>query len=216
MGTMRLKPASAVSCLGPSGGPLSCLVAAAQPSQSAHDSLCLQEGRTCLMRRWYLQAGVSRFWDQERLPGGQAGPSGPLHSHSNPTTTTAFFPHVHPSNALGHMGRCPRPAIQTLTPPLDYDLTLAPPSRWESPPPDPAGLSCLSPVPLLVGPNQESKEGGPLTVAAPGSFQSGSVRGEVIFSCSLRGLLGCKSQSLLGYGFMCCKLRHRGVPVPAR
>ena len=134
-----------------------------------------------------------------------------------PPTTTAFFPHVHPSNALGHMGRCPRPAIQPLTPPLDYDLTLAPPSRWKSPPsPDPAGLSCLSTGPLLVGPNQESMEGGPLTVAAPGSFQSGSVRGGVIFSCSLWGLLGCKSQSLLGYVFMCCRLRHHGVPVPAR
>ena len=133
-----------------------------------------------------------------------------------PRPTTAFFPHVHPSNALGHMGRCPRPAIQPLTPPLDYDLSLAPPSRWKSPPPsDPAGLNCLSPVPLLVGPNQESMEGGPLTIAAPGSFQSGSVRGGIIFSCSLWGLLGCKSQSLLGYGFMCCRQRHRGVPVPA-
>ena len=133
VGTKRLKPASAVSCLGPSGGPLSCLVAAAQPSLSAHDLLCLQEGRTCLVRRWYLQAGVSRFWDQECLPGGQVGLSVPLHSHSTPPTT-AFFKHVHPSNALGHMGRCPRPAIQPLTPPLDYDLMLAPPSRWKSPP----------------------------------------------------------------------------------
>ena len=132
VGTMLLKPASAVSCLGPSGGPLSCLVAAAQPSQSAQDSLCLQEGGTCLVRRWYLQAGVSRLWNQERLPGGQAGLSGPLHSHSTPPTS-AFFPHVHPSNALGHMGRCPRPAMQPLTLSLDYDLTPAPPSRWKSP-----------------------------------------------------------------------------------
>ena len=51
-----------------------------------------------------------------------------------PRPHPAILPHVHPSNALGHMGRCPRPAIQPLTPPLDYDLTLAPPSPWKSPP----------------------------------------------------------------------------------
>ena len=53
-----------------------------------------------------------------------------------PSTATvlSFFTHVHPSNALGHMGRCPRPDIQPLTLPLDYDLTLAPPSPLKSPP----------------------------------------------------------------------------------
>ena len=152
VGRMQLKPAS---CLGPSGRPLSCLVAAAQPSQSAHDSLCLQEGGTCLVHRWYLQAGVSRFWDQECLPGGQAGPSVPLHSHSTPPTT-AFFKHVHPRNALGHMGRCPRTAIHPLTPPLDYDLTLAPPSRWKSPPPSLTlqGSDACPQVPSWWGPTR--------------------------------------------------------------
>ena len=41
-------------------------------------------------------------------------------------------------------------------------------------------------VPLLVRPSHESMEGSPLTVAAPRSFQGGSVRGGVIFSCSLQ------------------------------
>ena len=61
-----------------------------RPSQSAHDLLCLQEGGTCLVSRWYLQAGVSRLWDQERLPGGQVGTSGPLHSHSTPPPLPSF------------------------------------------------------------------------------------------------------------------------------
>ena len=79
---MQLRPASALSSLGPGGGPLSCLVATARPSQSARDSLCLQEGGTCFMHGGYLQAGLSRLWDQERLPCGRAAPSGPLLSHS--------------------------------------------------------------------------------------------------------------------------------------
>ena len=79
---MRLRPAGAVSSLGPGGGPLSCLVARAQPSYSTCDLLCLQEGGTCFMHGGYLQAGVSRLWDQERLPGGQAAPPSPLYGHS--------------------------------------------------------------------------------------------------------------------------------------
>ena len=75
---------------------------------------------------------------------------------------------------------------------------LIPASRPHQAGPAPAGLSCLSMVPLLVGPSHESMEGSPLTVAAPRSFQSGSVRGGVVFSCSLWRLLGYKSPSFLG------------------
>ena len=95
----------------------------------------------------------------------------------------------------------PQPGVQNPAPMVGcYTLTL--------PGSDHTGLSCLSAVPLLVAPNHESLEGDPLTVAASGSFQSASVRGGVIFSSSLSGLLCCKSPSLLEDGFLCC-----GIPV---
>ena len=140
--------------------------------------------------------------------------SGPFHGHSPRPPSLHVCVQVMPWDTC--KDTC-RPALQPPALPQDCDLTGAPPTPGEppGPGPDPAGLRCLSAVPLLVGPNHESLEDHQLTVAAPGSFQSGSVRGGVLFSYSLQGLLGCKSASLLGDGFLCCGLKHRGIPVPA-
>ena len=105
-------------------------MAAALPSQKgACDSLCLQEGRTCLVRRRYLRAGFSRLWDQDPL----SGPSGPP---PRPQTPPAFLSCMCPGDALGHMRRC-RPTLQPPAPPPDCDLTRAPPTRCELPTPGP-------------------------------------------------------------------------------
>ncbi|KAM7225442.1 hypothetical protein CapIbe_023419 [Capra ibex] len=60
--------------------------------------------------------------------------------------------------------------------PQDCDPTRDPPAPYVQPlpRPDPAGLSCLFTIPLLVGPNHESMEGSQLNMVTPGSFQSGS------------------------------------------
>ncbi|OWJ99096.1 hypothetical protein Celaphus_00009622 [Cervus elaphus hippelaphus] len=76
-----------------------------------------------------------------------------------------------PGDALGHMRRC-RPTLQPPASPPDCDLTRAPPTRCVLGPNLKSSL--LVRVPLLVGPNQGSMEGGQLTVPTSGSFQSGS------------------------------------------
>ena len=192
---------------GVSGRSLSCLVAASWPSQSAHDSFCLQEGRTCFICKRYLLAG---------FPGSAARSACQAAKLHLLVPSTATVPAHHPSKRVSW--HCVLDFLPASCLSLDCDLTQAPPDHGEPTPPgpDPVGLSCLSMVPLLVGPNHESMEDdGPLIWWALRSFQSGSVRGEVIFSCSLWSLLGCKSPSLLGDGFLCCGLRHHGVPVPA-
>ena len=75
-------------------------------------------------------------------------------------------------------------------------------------------VACLQ-FPSWWGPTTSPWRADPLTVVAPGSFQNGSVRGGVIFSCSLQSLLGCKSPSLLGDGFLCCGAEASWGPCPS-
>ncbi|CAI9181335.1 unnamed protein product [Rangifer tarandus platyrhynchus] len=103
-----------------------------------------------------------------------------------------------PGDALGHMRRC-RPNLQPSAPPPDCDLTRASPTRCELP---------------TSGPNLKSSAA--CTHSPPGGAQPGVHGGRPTDCDDLRilpewqlpllscpSLLGCKSPSLLGDGFLC-------------
>ena len=136
-----LRSASAVSGLGPDGGPLSCLVPQpSHPKVPATHSACRKAGPASCAE------GASRWGFPGTSPGGPARHSGPLHG---PQPPPAFLSRVHPSDALGHTWEdANRPALQPPTLILDYDLTLVSPAPCESSPPEPdpdkqGSVACL-------------------------------------------------------------------------
>lgn len=151
---------------GVSGGSLSCLVATARPSQSAHDSLALLAGRRDLLHMQKVpRAGPPGSATRSTCQAAKLHLPGPLHGHTVPARHPLSMCPARPWATYEH------PLTSFQPPACPWTVTSAPPDGEPAPPgPDSAGLSCLSVVPLLVGPNHESMVDGPLTRRTPDPY----------------------------------------------